>query len=92
MKGSALVWVMVLIGIFVVSLMYILFSSVIYTHIAPTVYNELTVTNTTDTTQAIATYNLIELVWSWWPLILIVGLIMIGFVSAQRREPDEFYY
>lgn len=91
MKGSAMVWAMVLIGIFVVSLMWILFSDVIYVHVQPDVYTAITTQNTTDTTEAVNTMNIIEMVWYTWPLILIFGLLFVGIVHSQRREPDQYY-
>lgn len=90
-KGSAMVWAMVLIGLFVISLMWILFSQVIYGYVQPDVYTALTVGNTTDTTGAVATMNIIEMVWYTWPLILIFGLLFVGIVHSQRREPDQYY-
>ena len=92
MKGSAVVWAYILIGLFTVTLLYIIFSQVIYVNVQPTVFNHLTVTNTTDTTDAVATLNLIEDVWTWWPVIFILGLLLIGIIASQRREPDEYYY
>ena len=92
MKGSAVVWAMILIGIFSVTLLYIIFSQVIYVNIQPNVHAALTSTNTTDTTQAVQSMAILEMVWKWWPLILVFGLIFAGIVSSQRREPDEYYY
>lgn len=91
MKGSAIVWAMILVGIFTVSLLYIIFSEVIYVNVYPGVYSALTVTNTTDTTDAVTTMNLIEQVWTWWPLVFIMGILFIGIIAAQRREPDEYF-
>ena len=70
----------------------LLFSNVIFTYVYPPAYNALTVTNTTDTTQAVETLHIIEVVWKWWPLILIFGLIAAGFVASQKKEPDEYYF
>lgn len=90
-KGSAVAWAMILAGIFVITLFYLLFSQVIYGYIQPNVHKALTITNTTDTTQAVQAMAILEMVWKWWPIILVLGLIMVGFVLSQKKEPDEYY-
>jgi len=92
MKGIALVWIYILIGIFIIGFMYLAFSYVYYDHIKPILNDELVYNNTSDTTPAVETLDLIDTVWRYFPIILIFGLLLYGFVAAQKREPDEYYY
>lgn len=91
-KGSAVAWFNILIGIFVIGLAYLIFSQVIYEYIRPTVVSGLESLNTTAKDRALDTINLLDIVWSYWPLILIFGLLLYGIIQAQRREPDEYAY
>jgi len=93
MKGTAIIWLNILAGIFFVALVYIIWSQVIYVYIKPIVVPAIENMNGTyNTTSALNTIALIDIVWQYWPLILIFGLILYGFVAAQRREPDQYYY
>jgi hypothetical protein len=89
--GVAIIWVEILLAIGVVSMVYIIFSYIIYSTngIANLVNTSSEVINNT---RAQSTLNIINIVWQYWPLIFIVGLIMYGFVASQRREPDQSIY
>jgi len=95
-KGSAFAWLVILIAIFAIGLVYMIFTNVFvgmlipYTeaYLSTVTYPNGTAVNITDAT---ATINLIKLVWNAWPLIAIIGLIVVGFVMAQRREPGQYY-
>lgn len=89
-KGIITVWMEILIGLFVIALVYLVFSEVIYVYLRPTVITALG--NATNTTQALNTISIIDMAWQYWPLILIGGLFLFGIVAAQRREPNEVSY
>ena len=90
MKGVAVVWIYILISLFVIAFVYIIFSVILYsdTYGVATLVNVSTVNNT----QAQSTISTINTVWRWWPLPLMVGLILWGIVSSQKREPDSVWY
>lgn len=91
---SALVWLQIVGGIILVSLLYLIGTQIIYVYVQPAIKPSILAVNSTafNTTSAINTMNLIDNVWAYIPLILIFGLLAYGFVAAQRREPDEVYY
>jgi len=90
MKGIAVVWLQAMIGIFIVSLVYIMFSYVLYGQITPAIYPGIEAINSTSSmvnlTQMNATINLINVVWMMWPLLFIFGLILWAFAASQKRE------
>ena len=87
MKGSVYVWLMALTGLFVVSLIWIIFSNVMFDHLFPLVSNA-----TAANPDAQATIGYLQTAWSYWPVILLVGFILLMIVSAQRREPEQYGY
>lgn len=90
MKGIAVVWLNILAGIFIVALVYIIFSRIIFGNITPTFYPQLQEINETTSgvnkTAMFQTWNLIVVIWYLWPLIFIFGLIFYGIVRSQKRE------
>lgn len=90
MKGTVIVWLQVLFGIFIIGGVYIIFSYVLYSDVAGIA--NIVNTSTINSTQAQSTISIVSTVWRWWPLPLIVGLIIYGIVASQRREPDSYYY
>lgn len=90
MKGTVIVWLQVLFGIFIIGAVYIIFSYVLYSDVAGIA--NIVNTSTINSTQAQSTISIVSTVWRWWPLPLIVGLIIYGIVASQRREPDSYYY
>lgn len=88
-KGVMGVWLVILISIFIIALVYIIFSYVLYSDTNGIAH--LVNTSTIDNEDAQATLTTISTVWRWWPAPLIIGLIIWGIVSSQRREPDVYY-
>lgn len=94
-RGVAIIWLGVLVGIFVVGLMYTIFSQVLYGYITPTFYPQLdAIDNTTsgvNTTAMHTTINLLNLVWTIFPLIFVFALILYGFMASQRKGYEVSY-
>ena len=96
-KGSAFTWLVILIAMFAVGIVYVMFDRVFTGALTPgltqyldtVTYPNGTAVNVTD---AKNTVKLLETVWRYWPLLAWGGLIMTGFVAAQRREPNEYNY
>jgi hypothetical protein len=92
---AAFTWLEILSAIFVISLFYILWSYVLYGNVKAMIMpkiNALDCSGTLNCTQMLNTINVIDMVWQYWPLILIFGLIVYGFVSSMRRDPNELTY
>jgi hypothetical protein len=92
-KGQAFVWLEILAAIFVVGLFYVVWSWVLYGQVKALIMPQINTLNssTLNTTGMQSTINIIDIVWQYWPLIIIFGLILYGIVAAQKREPHEYY-
>lgn len=88
MKGSAVVWLVILVLFFSTMLVYVVFSPVI-SSVTPEIQSFLNTTNSTIATQAGETINIIGIVWRTWPFWLILGLFIWGIVAIQKKEPYE---
>lgn len=96
-KGGAWAWLIVLIAMFAIGLIYIVFTQVLVGTLFPSVESYLdTVTYANGTvynvTDAKRTINYLKTAWNVWPIFVFVGLIIAGFVMAQRREPIGYRY
>ena len=98
MKGVALVWFHILVGIFVIGIVYLVMTQVFYGYIQPIVKPAFLANNASynasgvNIQRAVDTMDMIDTVWAYWPFFLIFGLLLYGIVASQKREPDEFYY
>lgn len=90
MRGIAVIWLNILGGIFIVALVYIIFSNVIFGSITPQFFPQLQAIDPTtsgvNTTALFQTWNLVAMVWYLWPLIFVFSLIFYGIVRSQKRE------
>lgn len=44
-------------------------------------------TNSSVTADALNTIDIIGNVWKYWPILLILGLVIWGLIASQRQEP-----
>jgi len=96
-RGGAYAFLVILIAIFVVGLVYVIFTRVFMEVLIPVAeqsigaatYPNGTAVNNTD---ALNTISLIKTIWNYWPLIAILGFIVVGFIMAQRRDPNEYSF
>ena len=86
-KGVVYTWIIILISIFIISIVWIIFSQVLVPEFFPTMGEQLAAYP-----QTMDTYTSIKNVWDYWPLILIGGLIFYGFARSQKKEYDTGYY
>lgn len=91
-KGVMLVWITILVSIFVIMFLYLVFTDVYYNLVKPMSIDGINNITSNTSTGAIDTLNFIDVVWTYWPIIFIFGLLLYGFIAAQRREPNEAYY
>ena len=86
MKGSAYVWFVILALMFAVILVYNVFSETL-SIVSPEVRTFINNTNSSMAGNATATLDTVEVVWRYWPLFFILGLLIWGIVASQRQEP-----
>jgi len=87
MKGAFYVWAAFLMFMFLIVMVYAMFSPIMSVLI-PSMQSQLN-TSTPAGINASNTMNTITTVWTIWPFILLFGLLLWGFVASQRREPYE---
>lgn len=84
-EGSAANFVIGLVVLFVVSLLWIIFSRVFET-LFPAMKQHLV------GGQFIDTYNLIVMAWNNWPLMILIGIGIYWVVNSQKEEPTATAY
>ena len=77
-------WIVVIVGIFFVSLIYIFGSIVIIENLLPAVNATSVLVNQQQQTA----YERITIAWNVWPWIVIGGLLLMGLVASQKTEYD----
>lgn len=83
-KGSAFVWIMITVMVFVVAIVYMIFTQVVIKVQGATV----SVLNDSDYAKS---YNTTIMVWKYWPLIALIGLIIAGILLSLKQEPYSGY-
>lgn len=84
-KGSVFAWFTITVSVFAIALIYLLMTQPII-EIQGATWDE--VQNDTDYA---TTYNTVVLVWKYWPIVMLLGLIIIGIVISLKREPYTGY-
>lgn len=87
MKGVVYVYMVILLIMFVMIFLYIIFS---YPLALTTSMIVPIINNTPDSavkTNALEQITNIGLVWKYWPILLIVGIVLWGLIASQKKEP-----
>jgi len=83
-KASAFVWFTATILVFAIAIIYIIMTQVV-------IPIQQATNSTLDDPDYASTYNTVILVWKYWPIMLLVGIIIISVVVGIRREPYTGY-
>lgn len=83
-KGAFGIWLVALASIFVVMLIYVIFNQVFYSsygliEIVNASFNE---TPNVNLTEPLRTMMIIQQVWTYFPLVAIIGILMWGFAKS----------
>jgi hypothetical protein len=84
MKGSIMDWFAAMSGLAVIAILYMAFTPIIYNNLRPLMDG---VTNV----DALNTMNLFDKVWNAWPIVFIIGFIIMVLVAAQRSKGAQGY-
>lgn len=84
-RGSVFVWLLVTFGVFAIGMIYMLLTKPVAI-VQQVTWDE--VENQTDYAQ---TYNTVILMWKYWPILVLIGLIIFGIVASLKREPYTGY-
>lgn len=78
--GSVFAWVTVTAAVFAIAILYMILTQ-------PVVSIQTATNGTLDDANYAQTYNTVILVWKYWPVILLVGLIIVGIIASLKQEP-----
>jgi hypothetical protein len=87
LKGGVMDWVAAISGLLIVSILWIVFSSKI---ILPS-YGLMPMAQTITDPNAQTAVQLFSVVWGFWPIVMILGFVLLVFVASQRRSPETWY-
>ena len=80
------VWIYIFFIIFATGFMYLILSDVYFNDIKPMFWDDLTIDNKSDTTQALETMRILENSIKWFLPIFLIGCFLYAIVQSQRRE------
>jgi hypothetical protein len=83
-KGGILDWVYALFGLLLVSILWIVFSSRLFYPLLVPMAAEIT------DPEAVATMSLFNTMWTFWPVVIFIGFILLVFLAGQRRSPESY--
>ena len=88
-KGSAVAWLLFLALMFCFILIYNVFSPALSSAelMAESLVNETVGGGSTMGIQANETFDVLGIVWKYWPLMLLAGLLLWAMLSSMRYEP-----
>jgi len=89
MKGesAAYAWVVVLLMCFIITFVWIILSMVYEPVLFPIADQQLA-----GYTDALTILDQLKFAWRYWPVAMLVGMIIYGIVSSLRRDPESGYY
>jgi len=79
-RGSVFAWVTITVAVFIVGLLYMILTQ-------PVIEIQKATNSTLNDEDYASTYNSVIMVWKYWPLIMLLGLIIVGIIISIRKEP-----
>lgn len=79
-KGSVFAWVTITVSIFIVAILYMILTQ-------PVIEIQKATNSTLNDSDYASTYNATIMVWKYWPLMMLLGLIIVGIIISIKREP-----
>ena len=79
-RGSVFAWVTITVAVFIVGILYMILTQ-------PVIEIQKATNSTLNDADYASTYNSVIMVWKYWPLIMLLGLIIVGIIISIRKEP-----
>ncbi len=79
MKGMAALFIWVLLGLFFFAVTYMVLNEVYV------IVNDWATTNITDP-DSVQSMDLIDIIWTYWPLVILVGGYLMYMYSRSQKE------
>ena len=89
-KGDGWVFLVGLISLFFVGLVYIVMTQPFY-QINDAINNSMSNADPTILARSQDSFSRINTVWNWWPIIVILGIILWVILNMIRRQPYQYY-
>ena len=88
MKGTgvAYAWLLILVIGWVVTFMWIIFTTITVEHLYPWATTMINNSESQEILDHQINYH------NWWPILLMVGLTVFGIASSLKAEPTTQYY
>ena len=83
-KGSAYAWFMATVSLFAIGLIYMIMTQ-------PIIKIQQATWSQVEGSEYAQTYNTTVLVWKYWPVVLIIGIIIVAIFASIKREPYTGY-
>lgn len=83
-KGSVWAWFVITFAVFTIAIVYMIMSK-------PVIEIQKATNETLDDPDYAGTYNKVIVVWKYWPLVFLIGLIMMGIMISLKKEPYTGY-
>lgn len=80
-KGSAYVWVMITFLVFAIGIVYMIMTKPVI------IIQNLTWQYVANDGTYAQTYNNVVMVWKYWPIVALIGLIIAGILLSLKQEP-----
>jgi hypothetical protein len=68
---------------------YVFFSQP-FTLVYEEMYGVVNQTNSSASQSALQTFDILNIVWKYWPILFLFLLIIWAIVAAQKKEPYEY--
>lgn len=91
-KGVFWIWLQALVTIGIISIIYLIFNQILYSSqgIYPIVNTSMYSSNI-NTTAAITSMEKVKAIFDYWPVLLIIGVLIWAFARSQKEEYETGY-
>jgi heme/copper-type cytochrome/quinol oxidase subunit 2 len=83
-KGSIFAWFMVTVAVFTIAIFYMILTQ-------PIIAIQAATNETLNDPNYASSYNKAIVVWKYWPIVMLLGLIIVGIIYSLKREPYTGY-
>lgn len=83
-KASIWGWFMITVAVFVIAILYMILTK-------PVIEIQKATNDTLNDSDYATTYNQVITVWKYWPIVMLLGLIILGIMMSLKKEPYTGY-
>lgn len=83
-KASVWAWFMITIAVFVIAILYMILTK-------PIIAIQSATSDVLNDTDYASSYNRVITVWKYWPIVMLLGLIILGIITSLKKEPYTGY-